>query len=127
MYAELPVEYSIEALTWYQPDELTLVNDRPPLKKVALNIFTNLPSWKALGITAGLAVLISATVKPDAGDDNKFWDADVAVLVCTKLSSNLQFNAPETLNVNPVAPKPNNCASADEVTVVEPVDTLVKL
>ena len=66
------------------------MNDKPPLYKVEEKILANKPSWYAAGITAGLAVLILANVKPFAVPkvdcDNKLFDCDVAVLVSRLLS-----------------------------------------
>ena len=58
-----------------------------------------------------------------------WFELDVAVSVFALLSLNLNVNEPDTLNDVGVPllnnPNPNNWASADDETVVEPAATLV--
>ena len=56
-------------------------------------------------------------------------ELEVAVSVLELLSLNLKVNEPETLNDVGVpllnVPKPNNCESTDDETIVDPPATLV--
>jgi hypothetical protein len=61
----------------------------------------------------------------------KDCDPDVEVSVLELLSLNLKVNEPETLNDVGVplfnVPKPNNCESTEDDTIVVPDDTLVNV
>ena len=127
-----PLAILIELDMWYHPLELTSLlapyNDGE-------NTVANLPSWYAGGITALFAVLILANdtpfVVPAPVCVIKDCEPDVEVSIFELLSLNLKVNEPETLSEVGVpllnVPKPNNCESTEDDTIVVPDDTLVNV
>jgi hypothetical protein len=72
---------------------------------------------------------VNPLVVPKALLESSLWDEEIAVTVSVLLSEKNQLDAPETLNcVGPPLvnnPNPNNWASAEEETIVDPPATLL--